>query len=197
MLYYRLKQWVKGNVKEFATFCLYASVGTVGYLAFDTNIATIRRAEGPSMCPTLNANEFKNSKFQDRHEVFAVRELLANPDFVICSRKFVPQRGDIVLVVDPKNPNLYLIKRLLGLPGDTVVPLGVNQVRKDPVTLSGNQAWVESDAGFGFKDSNIFGPVHVNSIQGKATFALNVMNFSIRSLESIIPSEQNSRLTIK
>ena len=196
MLLFRLKQWTKKNVKEFATFWVYATVGTVAYIAFDNNVATLRRVEGPSMCPTLNKSEYKESKFEDKHELFVVREQLANPDFVICSRKFVPQRGDIVLVVDPKNPNLYLIKRLIGLPGDTIVPLGVNEVRKDPVTLSGSQAWVESDAGFGWKDSNIFGPVHVNSIHGKATYAVNVMNFSVRSLESIIPSEQLSRLTI-
>ena len=196
MLLFRLKQWTKRNVKEFATFCVYCSVGTVAYIAFDNNVATLRRVEGPSMCPTLNKNEFKNSKFDDKHEVFAVREQLANPDFVLFNRKFDPQRGDIVLVVDPKSPNSYLIKRLIGLPGDTIVPLGVNEVRKDPVTLSGSQAWVESDAGFGWKDSNIFGPVHVTSIHGKATFAVNVMNFSVRSLESIIPSEQLSRLTI-
>ena len=195
-LSFRAKLYLKNQLGQAGKAVLCAVGGFVGFLAFDTHVATIRRTEGPSMSPTLNALEYSERKFEERHRIFALREYNNNPDFVFCSRKFEPQRGDVVLVVDPKNSNQYLIKRIIGLEGDTVVPLGFNETRLPPVTLTRDQVWVESDAGYGYRDSNTFGPVTLSSLQGKALYAFNVMHFNIRSLVSEIPSEKQSRLTI-
>ena len=43
--------------------------------------------------------------------------------------------------------------------------LGVNSVRRETVKLEEGEVWVESDAGFGYKDSNLFGPVRADTIQ--------------------------------
>ena len=45
------------------------------------------------------------------------------------------------------------------------MPLGVNSVRRETVQLGEGEVWVESDAGFGYKDSNLFGPVRAETIQ--------------------------------
>lgn len=36
-------------------------------------------------------------------------------------KHFVPKRGEIIVFIDPQNPNLQLIKRVIGLPGERVV----------------------------------------------------------------------------
>ena len=68
------------------------------------------RVSGPSMCPTLN---FLNSECRtEKGEFIFVNELLYN---------FVrdPQRGEIV-VFQPPNKKIYYIKRVIGVPGDTI-----------------------------------------------------------------------------
>lgn len=194
---FRIKRLGIGTIKTVARITLKVGVGVVGYLAFDNHVATLRRIEGPSMSPTINAREYLESKFDDLEEFNPTREINPNPDFILFWRKFQLERGDIVLVVDPKNPNLYITKRVLGLAGDTIVPLGFNASRKEPITVPENKVWVESDAGYGYKDSNQFGPVDITDVQGKADYCFNVLNLNIRSLWSTpIPENQASRLTV-
>jgi len=192
----RFKLLLKTRAIEIVKFCAYTSVGGVAYIAFDNHIGTFRRVEGPSMAPTFNALEYSKEKFEDKNPTFAARDNLTNPDLGYFTRSFEPQRGDVVLVVDPKNSNNYLIKRIIGLEGDTIVPLGFNQVEREPLKLKKDQVWVESDAGYGYRDSNIFGPVHIKSIQGKALFSYNLFQFKGKSIESFIPEKVSSRLTI-
>ena len=194
---FRFRSWAKRTVIEFGKLGFLVTGGGVGYLAFDTNVATVRRVEGPSMSPALNTREYEDQKFEDRNHVCGPRDRNIHEDFILCTRKFEPQRGDIVLVEDPKNRNSSLVKRIIGLGGDTIVPLGFNQEEKDKVTLSDHQVWVESDAGsFKYRDSGHFGPVHKATLQGKALYAINPFNFSFRALVSEIPSETEKRLTI-
>ena len=43
-------------------------------------------------------------------------------------------------------------------------------MKKDPVKLLEGEVWVESDAGgFGWKDSNLFGPIRVETIKGNVS----------------------------
>jgi hypothetical protein len=70
------------------------------------------------------------------------------------------------------------------LSGDQIVPLGFNSERKEAVKLAEGEVWVESDAGLGYKDSNLFGPiraqtVQVTSDQVKYDWILTVSNFEI------------------
>lgn len=196
-LVFRLKRSVVRSAKSLARVTVKFGVGVVSYLAFDNHVATLRKVEGPSMSPTINPVEYTEKKYQDLDEINVVRELNNNPELVWFWRKFQLQRGDIVLVVDPKNPNCYIVKRLLGLPGDQIVPLGFNETPLDPVTVPEGKVWVESDAGYGYRDSNLFGPVDIASIQGQAQFCINVLRFSVRSLlNSSTPESLSRRLTV-
>lgn len=193
----RFKHWILRKGKEFAVTGSILGGSFLGFLAFDTNVAAIRKVEGPSMSPTLNEGEYTEDKFEDRNKLEAVRDKIIYNDLVWFSRKFELQRGDIVYVVDPKRQNTSLVKRVIGLPGDTIVPLGFNQEEKDPVRLSKNQVWIESDAGgFKYRDSNHFGPVHIKTIQGKASYVINPFKSKFRALESKVPPNSVSRLTI-
>ena len=194
---FRFKQWLLRTGKEFAVTGSIISGSIIGYLAFDTNVAAIRKIEGPSMSPTLNANEYTEEKLKDRDEANPVRDPILYNDLVWFSRKFVLKRGDIVYVADPKRQNNTLVKRVIGLPGDKIVPLGFNQEKKDPIILSRNQIWIESDSGgFKFRDSNNFGPVHIKTVQGKAAYVINPFKFRFKTLESKVPEDPMSRLTI-
>ena len=49
--------------------------------------------------------------------------------------------------------------------GDQIVPLGLNSEKKEAVKLAEGEVWVESDAGLGYKDSNLFGPIRAQTVQ--------------------------------
>ena len=141
--------------------------------------------------------EDTEEKLKDRDEANPVRDPILYNDLVWFSRKFVLKRGDIVYVADPKRQNNTLVKRVIGLPGDKIVPLGFNQEKKDPIILSRNQIWIESDSGgFKFRDSNNFGPVHIKTVKGKAAYVINPFKFRFKTLESKVPEDSMSRLTI-
>ena len=95
-----------------------------------------------------------------------------------------PQRGDIVLVEDPTRSPALLVKRLIALPGDTVVLAGgcwINGVAWDgtpdaPVEppeaeahrLEKGRYMVIGDALDASSDSRHFGPVERKHIKGRA-----------------------------
>lgn len=71
-------------------------------LFFAINAVSARvRVDGFSMVPTLQDGEY----------------VLVNR---LAYRANLPERGDIIVFVSPQTPNLDLIKRVIGLPGDTV-----------------------------------------------------------------------------
>ncbi|MGE5484857.1 MAG: signal peptidase I [Ignavibacteriales bacterium] len=124
--------------------------------------------DGPSMEPTvLNGERLFLNKFVYR----------LGP----------PKRGDIVVFHLPKKGDRDFIKRVVGLPGETVeVRLGrvyINQqpidepyIRKDvlgeypKVTVPEGQVFVMGDNRPNSLDSRAFGTVPINLIRGKAMF---------------------------
>jgi len=104
-----------------------------------------------------------------------------------------PQRGDVIVFKYPKDTSQYFIKRVIGLPGETV-KIENNQViitNKDhpegfalkesylpsgdttfpygnnTVTLSGDEYFVLGDNRLASSDSRFWGPVPSNDIVGK------------------------------
>merc|ERR1719342_609160 len=114
------------------------------------------------MAPTFNALVKKSLKTRTQP---LLPETISQILILDISLEVLNPRGVTWSWFDPKNSNNYLIKRIIGLEGDTIVPLGFNQVEREPLKLKKDQVWVESDAGYGYRDSNIFGPVHIKSIQ--------------------------------
>ncbi|MGI9047816.1 MAG: signal peptidase I, partial [Rubrobacteraceae bacterium] len=110
----------------------------------------------------------------------------------VLANKFIyrftdPKRGDIVVFKSVTNPNLDLIKRVVGLPGDTI------QVKNDVLFVNGKrqkESYISKDPGFqppfgpatvpkghyfmmgdnrgNSEDSRYFGPVPKKNIEGEA-----------------------------
>jgi signal peptidase I len=75
------------------------------------------------------------------------------------------RRGEIVSFVHPRNPDEWLIKRVIGLPGDLVKTY--RHKRKFVIVPPGH-CWIEGDNYAISDDSNRFGCVSMGLVQGKA-----------------------------
>jgi len=69
-----------------------------------------------------------------------------------------PEAGDVVLVAHPLRPNLRLVKRLAGLPGDVI----------NGRALARGEYWVLGDNEGQSTDSREFGSVHRHDLLGRA-----------------------------
>jgi signal peptidase I len=130
------------------------------------NLATARiRVEGISMEPNLHDGEF----------------VVVNR---LAYRWQEPQRGDIIVFHFPSDPRRRFIKRVIGLPGDTVT------IREGQVLINGslleepylseeplyhgewriapNEVFVLGDNRNNSSDSQNWGPLDINEIIGKA-----------------------------
>ncbi|KAH6671860.1 peptidase S24/S26A/S26B/S26C [Halenospora varia] len=126
---------------------------------FHDNIGEVTRISGPSMYPYLNTSYNENQK-EDRCWV----------------NKFRPtqnlQRGMLVSFRSPYHPEVLAIKRVIAVEGDRVIthapyPLPIADVPAGHV-------WVEGDNRDANKtlDSNHYGPIPLNLIQGRVTHVL-------------------------
>ncbi len=114
-----------------------------------------------------------------------------------------PERGDVIVFHPPTAPNERYIKRVIGLPGDTIT-LTADQVIVNGVTLdepyitsappgesenpepaiiklNATQYFVMGDNRTNSEDSRFFGPISQHAIIGKAQFVV----WPISSLHSI------------
>ncbi|MFQ3646218.1 MAG: signal peptidase I [Anaerolineae bacterium] len=127
--------------------------------------------EGRSMQPTFETN--------DRLIVSRLHYMLGRP-----------QRGDIVVFnsINPREPTTMLIKRVIGLPGETVSfvdnQVYINGVRlsepyvanvctrcvQEPVTLGPDEYYVLGDNRPNSVDSRSFGVITIRDIVGEAVF---------------------------
>jgi signal peptidase I len=98
-----------------------------------------------------------------------------------------PARGDVVVFHNPRNTNEDYIKRIIGLPGDTIevhdshIYVNGQQVIENfphneitpgeympPVTVGDNQLFVMGDNRPNSSDSRVFGPISQDLAVGKA-----------------------------
>jgi signal peptidase I len=123
---------------------------------------------GPSMRPTLHTSEY----------------ILVDKAQYLFSK---PQRGDVIVFEYPLDTSLDYVKRVIGIPGDTVSVQGNGQVTVDGVAikepyvkdldnpyepatwvLKSNQYFVLGDNRGDSSDSRDWGPVPSQDIIGKA-----------------------------
>lgn len=130
--------------------------------------------QGDSMVPTFNSHDIvlvEQISYRGKHEI---------------------QRGDIVAARFPADPEkIRLIKRVVGIPGDTIraqngliylndrlliegytVPGAAPAETEEPITLDDNQYYLLGDNRPGSSDSRLWGPVLRSDIQGKVSVQL-------------------------
>lgn len=103
------------------------------------------------------------------------------------------QRGDVVSLISPKNPEQKLIKRVVGLQGDLITTLGY---KAQFVTVPEGHAWIEGDHTGNSLDSNHFGPISLGLITAKATYILWPPH-RFQKLDSALPKARLKTLSIK
>ena len=113
---------------------------------------------------------------------FANGELLLTEK--VTYRFYPPARGDVIVFKAPGPQNVDFIKRIIGLPGDTVKiadgsvfingqkldePYEAQQTQGDEnITLSPNKYFVLGDNRGASSDSRVFGPIDKSSFNGRA-----------------------------
>ncbi|XP_058046768.1 mitochondrial inner membrane protease subunit 2 isoform X4 [Ahaetulla prasina] len=110
-------------------------------VTFLDRLACIARVEGTSMQPSLNPVEQRISDI-----------VLLNHWSI---RNYEVQRGDIVSLVSPRNPEQKIVKRVIALEGDIIKTIGY---KKKYVKIPHGHIWVEGDHHGHSFDSNAFGP---------------------------------------
>ncbi|KAL9854550.1 mitochondrial inner membrane protease subunit 2 isoform 1-T3 [Geothlypis trichas] len=110
-------------------------------VTFLDRVACVARVEGASMQPSLNPGGRQASDV-----------VLLNHWSI---RNYDVQRGDIVSLVSPRNPEQKIIKRVIALEGDIIKTIGY---KKKYVKVPHGHIWVEGDHHGHSFDSNAFGP---------------------------------------
>ncbi|KIM29394.1 hypothetical protein M408DRAFT_67929, partial [Serendipita vermifera MAFF 305830] len=64
-----------------------------------------------------------------------------------------------------ENPKQINVKRIIGLPGDTIITRGPKE--KTRVLVPEGRIWIEGDESFRSRDSNMYGPVPLGCVQGR------------------------------
>ncbi len=165
-------KFLEGAFKEILTFIVLAVIIVVPIRLF---VAQPFVVEGESMHPTFESTDY-----------LIVDELTYHLS--------APKRGDVIIFRYPGDPNVFYIKRIIGLPGETVhIDHGVTTVTKtDGTTISLNEPYVVAedatytqDSALGAdqyfvmgdnrprsSDSRIWGPLPKKNIVGRAYIRL-------------------------
>ncbi|XP_072856605.1 mitochondrial inner membrane protease subunit 2 isoform X1 [Pogona vitticeps] len=124
-------------------------------ITFLDRVACIARVEGASMQPSLNPEETR------------ICDIVLLNHWSI--RNYEVQRGDIVSLVSPSNPEQKIIKRVIALEGDIIKTISY---KKKYVKIPHGHVWVEGDHHGHSFDSNAFGPVSLGLLHARATHIL-------------------------
>ena len=99
-----------------------------------------------------------------------------------------PERGEVVVFHPPRRPDVEYVKRVVGVPGETVeiirgtvvvdgIPLDEPYIRRrgstenrSPIRLADDEYYVLGDNRLGSEDSRTWGPIVLDSIVGRVWF---------------------------
>ncbi|CAH1784816.1 unnamed protein product [Owenia fusiformis] len=112
----------------------------------------VARVEGASMQPALNPKEERGADY-----VFLNKWKIRNYQF---------QRGEVVALMNPADPEQKMIKRIVALEGDTVKTLSF---KNKYIKVRDGHCWLEGDNHSHSLDSNLFGPISQGLITAKAS----------------------------
>ena len=145
----------------------FLGVGGAITVTFVDCVGYIAKVEGPSMQPALNPDsDADDFAAFDGHSW----PNTTSSDYVFLSRwavrNFDLTRGDVVSLRSPKDPDVKIIKRVIGLEGDLIETQGY---REKVTEIPAGHCWIEGDHRGRSLDSNLFGPVSIGLILTKAT----------------------------
>ncbi|KAF4533806.1 Peptidase S26A signal peptidase I [Lasiodiplodia theobromae] len=180
----RLRPWVPFVRK----YTYYTAAGVAAIAFLHDHVYEVTGVEGESMAPTLSP------RYHDAGEL----------DQVFFNRLVPPQllrRGDIISFRAPNRPEQVSIKRLVALPGDTVITRGRYPFKK--VVVPYNHVWVEGDNWRRTVDSNDFGPLPMGLINGRAEYVVlplsrmgkvSDLNVNFKTYSRVIPAKFPAQL---
>lgn len=130
----------RAHAKEIIRFALIAALIVIPFRLF---IAQPFLVSGDSMVPSFNDGDY----------------LIVDE---ISYRFRAPERGDIVVFRSPVEPQKHLIKRVVGVPGDTI----------NELTLGADEYFVAGDNRAASFDSRYWGALPKQNITGRALVRL-------------------------
>lgn len=145
---------------------------------FNDHIGEHAFIEGPSMYPYINADHNRSlsqdicwvSKLPPSFFLWPFTKNNQNNQNSKDDSQAGLKRGMIVSFRSPNHPEVYAIKRVIALPGDTVVTRKPYPVER--AVVPDGHMWVEGDNGRMSLDSNTYGPVPVNLVEGRLTWVV-------------------------
>ena len=164
--------------KEILEWALTIIIPVVAALLIHQYLFTFARVDGTSMLDTLHENN-----------IMGVSRLHY--------RLNEPQRGEIITCNYPEDGNKLFVKRIIGLPGETIEiwegtvyidgePIAetyltrVDDQSMDPITLAKDEIFVMGDIRPVSRDSRAVGPLTLDEIYGRVLFVAFPFN-EIRS----------------
>lgn len=100
----------------------------------------------------------------------SMRPTFENGDYLIVDELSyhlrAPERDEVIVFRYPRDPSKFFIKRVIGLPGETM------KMNNKTITLKGDEYFVEGDNRSASSDSRRWGPVDEKLIVGRALVRL-------------------------
>lgn len=143
------------------------------------------RVEGQSMYPTLNMEEYNDRVVVERYKHYTKNY----------------KRGDVVILKSHRTNNDIFIKRVIGLPGETIeikqgrVYINDNLLEEDylsdnmntnpqmKVVVPQGHLFVLGDNRVNSTDSRIIGTVSIDDILGQASYRFNILHLDFEKLK--------------
>ncbi|KAJ3305087.1 hypothetical protein HDV03_002014 [Kappamyces sp. JEL0829] len=147
----RLQQWLAKAVPAVKTITTtYCVLHLLSY-----NVVSIGFCEGPSMLPTFN-----------------VAGDIVLVDMFAWKYRGIPW-GSIIVFTSPENPEKRVTKRVIGLPGDTILVDPTNRASpRKSITIPEGHVWTQGDNYDYSNDSRSYGPLPMGLIKGRVVARL-------------------------
>ncbi|CAM9288177.1 unnamed protein product [Laminaria digitata] len=149
-----MAHWRLGDIIRGAFFAVPVAV------AFNDVVGSPAQVAGRSMQPTLNLGLDSDASNPELDVVWQDKLSISRHTY---------ERGSIVIFRNPFEPKERMVKRLIGIDGDWVRPMGN---KHEVLRVPQGHCWVEGDRTGISGDSNQFGPIPLALIEAKATHIL-------------------------